>query len=59
MDEKTLAKTIYMAWMRDERFERKCRSFDMSDKPQSYFWAEVAARAVLEHMGDASNVRPR
>ena len=36
-----LAKRIYTAWSKDERFVR-----DVPGSPQAYFWAEIAARAA-------------
>jgi hypothetical protein len=46
-----LAQKIYLAWMRDERWGNKLiqdptRGTDR--RPIGYFWAEVAARAVLK-----------
>jgi hypothetical protein len=44
-DIKELAKRIYAAWMKDERFDRV-------PAPQAFFWAELAAQAAARKAGE-------
>lgn len=54
--EKELANAIYRAWMNDERWTRMDLAIVAKGNPMAYFWAEIAARAVLDALGEESVV---
>lgn len=46
--EAALANAIYLAWMRDERWKNELfKNPERPDIPICFFWAELAARAIL------------
>ena len=49
--EKEIARTIYTAWMKDERWQHR-----HIEAPRAYFWAQLAAKAILTTSEDAAEL---
>lgn len=52
-----LAKAIYLAWMKDERWGRADLAAASKNTPVGFFWAEIAARAVNQSPHHEAMVR--
>jgi hypothetical protein len=52
-----LARSIYLAWMNDERWQRMDLATVAKGRPLAFFWADIAAKAVLayEQTGGKTN----
>lgn len=56
MTEQEIAKRIYTTWMQDERWARLDLAEASKHTPLGYFWAEIAAKAVVKAIKDDSKV---